>query len=215
MTDSVLPANVTETWLPGPDGVQFYTRTYTAASPHAVVVFVHGFSGHCVRYEWMHGVYATRGITVFTFDQRGFGRTALDAEAKTGHSLYGKTSWPEQLCDIEWWIKHVQDRYPSLPVFLMGHSMVYDMSCILSSHILTYAVSQGGALALAFATRTIDTPSKETVASLAGVVASSPFLLRATPTARHVRFIGWLLSFLIPNHIVHTHIDPNVSTISV
>ena len=118
------PTLFTEDWLPGPDGTQFYTRTYAAPSPKAIVVFVHGFSGHCARYEWMHGVYASRGITVFAFDQRGFGRTALDAEAKTGKSLYGKTSWREQLGDTEWWIKHVNDRYPTLPVFLMGHSMV-------------------------------------------------------------------------------------------
>ncbi len=116
-------------WLPGPDGTQFYTRTYAAvSSARAVVVFVHGFSGHCARYEWMHGVYATRGITVFAFDQRGFGRTALDAEAKTGKSFYGKTSWREQLDDIDWWVKHVKDQYPALPVFLMGHSMVRTFS---------------------------------------------------------------------------------------
>ena len=120
----------TESWTPGPDGTSFYTRTYAAKPepPRAVVIFVHGFSGHCARYEWMHGEYAARGLTVFTFDQRGFGRTALDAEARAGTpgALYGKTGWREQLGDIEWWVRHVRDQYPALPVFLMGHSMVSD-----------------------------------------------------------------------------------------
>ncbi|KAI0697414.1 lysophospholipase [Cerioporus squamosus] len=158
-----------ERWIPGPDGIEFYTRTYAASSPRAIVVFVHGISGHCARYEWMHGVYASRGITVFAFDQRGFGRTALDAEAKTGQSLYGKTSWREQLSDIDWWVKHVKDQYPALPVFLMGHSM-------------------GGALALAFATRVSEPPSK-------GYHLTS--------------FWGYRIYLVLPNLIVHTPINPN------
>ncbi|KAI1782479.1 lysophospholipase [Ganoderma leucocontextum] len=187
---SPIPDNVTETWLPSSDGTEVYTRIYAASNPHAVILFMHSFSGHCVHYEWMHGVYAAREITVFAFDQRSFGWTALDAEAKTGQTLYGKTSWPQQLADIEWWIKHVKDRHPNLPVFLMGHSM-------------------GSALALAFATRASAPPTKETVASLSGIVASSPFILRVTPTVRHVRFFGWLLSLVLPNYVVHTPINPS------
>ena len=70
---------------------------------------------------------------------------------------------------------------------------------------------QGGALVLAFATRTHSPPEPHTVSRLAGVVASSPFILRATPTARHVRIVGWLLSLVLPNLILHTSINPNVS----
>ncbi|KAH9935216.1 lysophospholipase [Epithele typhae] len=188
------PDAFTEAWLPGPDGTSFYTRTYASAPcpARAAVVFVHGFSGHCARYEWMHGEYAARGVTVFTFDQRSFGRTALDAEerARTPGALYGRTSWREQLGDIEWWVRHVKDRYPGLPVFLMGHSM-------------------GGALALAFVTRKSAPPSADAVEMLAGVVASSPFILRTKPTAWHVRWAGWLLSFVMPNLVLHTPINPN------
>ncbi|KAI0740987.1 lysophospholipase [Earliella scabrosa] len=179
-----------EAWIPGPGATLFYTRTYVVSRPRAVVVFAHGFCGHCARYEWMHGVYASRDIVVFAFDQRGFGRTALDAEAKSGLALYGKTSWKEQLSDIEWWVKHVKDQFPALPVFLMGHSM-------------------GGALALAFATREVGPPEKSSVSLLSGVVASSPFLLRATPTTTYVRMVGWLVSLVLPNLVIHTPINPN------
>ena len=74
----------------------------------------------------MHEQYATQGIAVFAFDQRGFGRTALEAEEQMGKpgALYGKTGWNAQLCDMEHWVKHVKNRYPTHPVFLMGHSMV-------------------------------------------------------------------------------------------
>ncbi len=114
----------TAAWSPGHDGTQFYTRTYSASSPRAVVLFVHGFAEHIARYEWAHGVYASKGITVFTYDQRGFGRTALDKDNKSKDSAYAKTSWHDQFSDIEFWLKHLKKEYPELPLFLMGHSMV-------------------------------------------------------------------------------------------
>ena len=123
VADASTPA-YTERWLPGYDGTQFYTRTYSAASPRAVLLFVHGFAEHIARYEWAHGVYASKGITVVTYDQRGFGRTALDKEHKSKESAYGKTSWHDQFSDIEHWLKHVKKEHPDLPLFLMGHSMV-------------------------------------------------------------------------------------------
>ena len=124
----------TESWLPGRDGIKFYTRTYPAhASPRAAVIFVHGFAEYVARYEWAHGVYASRGINVFAFDQRGFGLTALDRENKSKESKYGKTSWNDQLADIEYWVKHVKNQYPKLPVFLLGHSMV----CVSTNLVLS------------------------------------------------------------------------------
>jgi hypothetical protein len=68
--------------------------------------------------------WAERGITVFAFDQRGFGRTALDDE-KSQDSAYGKTSWDEQMGDVDWAVKYAKDELAGgRPVFLMGHSMV-------------------------------------------------------------------------------------------
>ncbi len=114
----------TDAWLAGYDGTQFYTRTYAAAAPRAVLLYVHGFSEHIARYEWAHSRCASEGITVFAFDQRGFGRTALDAAHRSKKSSYGRTNLHDQLSDIEWWLKHLHKEYPGLPLFTMGHSMV-------------------------------------------------------------------------------------------
>ncbi|KAI1782744.1 lysophospholipase [Ganoderma leucocontextum] len=177
-------AAFTEAWLPGPDGTQFYTRTYPSPTPpRAVVLFVHGFAEHVGRYEWAHGVYAARGITVFAYDQRGFGRTALDKAKKSAGSAYGRTCRREQLADIEWWVKHVRREYPDVPVFLMGHSM-------------------GGGLVLAFGTQAGAPPVKETLSMLAGVVASSPLVLQTFPASKVLRFIGGKASALLPNVLV-------------
>ncbi|CDO74696.1 hypothetical protein BN946_scf184847.g4 [Trametes cinnabarina] len=173
----------TEAWLPGYDGSQFYTRTYSAPNARAVLLFVHGFAEHIARYEWAHGVYASRSITVFAYDQRGFGRTALDKERKSKQSAWGKTSWRDQFADIEWWVQRLRSEYPGLPLFLMGHSM-------------------GGGLALAFATRPSPPPAQETVKLLSGVIATSPLLLQTYPAPKLLRYIGGKASALLPNLLV-------------
>jgi len=113
-----------ESWLTGPAGTKFYTRTYKADQPKALLVFVHGFAEHVGRYSHAHVKYPEKGVTVFTYDARGFGKTALDAANKSKNSSYGKTSWKEQFGDIEWAIVHARKEVPGVPTFLMGHSMV-------------------------------------------------------------------------------------------
>ena len=62
---------------------------------------------------------------MFAFDQRGFGKTAQKKENGGGKG-YAKTSWKEQLEDIEWAVKHGRELEgcKDIPVFLLGHSMV-------------------------------------------------------------------------------------------
>lgn len=116
----------TEAWLEGPKCTQFYTRTYAASEPRAVIVALHGFIEHVARFEHVHSAFAAHGFTVFTYDQRGFGRTASDKAHKSKDSSYGKTSWPDQLADIEWAVRHAKERYGGngQPLFLTGQSMV-------------------------------------------------------------------------------------------
>lgn len=115
----------TEAWIPGPKSLSFYTRTYTPAtgSPRGVVVFIHGFIEHVARYEHVHKRWAEKGFVIFTFDQRGFGRTALDPKKSAG-SVYGRTGDTDQIPDIEWALRVAQEANPTVPLFLMGHSMV-------------------------------------------------------------------------------------------
>ena len=69
MADSVSaaaqPQSYTEAWLPGWDGLNFYTRTYTPPQQtRAAVLFVHGFAEYVGRYTWAHGTFAARGVAV-------------------------------------------------------------------------------------------------------------------------------------------------------
>ena len=125
-------SSLTEAWLPGPKSSSFYTRTYhpPSGSPSGVVVFIHGFTEHVARYEHVHMRWADRGFVVFTFDQRGFGRTALDPK-KSSTAVYGRTGDADQISDIAWALRVAQEANPTVPLFLMGHSMVRTHSIYL------------------------------------------------------------------------------------
>ncbi|EPQ55214.1 lysophospholipase [Gloeophyllum trabeum ATCC 11539] len=180
------PQPFTDAYLPGPQSTKFYTRTYqppSSSPPSAVVVFVHGFIDHVARYTDFHAALARSGLVVFAYDQRGFGRTALDEKGKerrdTGNRGYAKTSWREQLEDVEWMVKHAREQFGALPLFLMGHSM-------------------GGGLCIAFNTRTSAPPSASTVSLLSGVIACSPLLRQTTPASSVLKWVGGKASKVMP-----------------
>lgn len=80
-----------DAWLSGPDDTRLYTQTYTPPTPPvAMLVFVHGAAEHCGRYTHTHtSLSAEHGVAVFTYDQRGFGKTALDVQNRTPGAAYG------------------------------------------------------------------------------------------------------------------------------
>ncbi|EIN06778.1 lysophospholipase [Punctularia strigosozonata HHB-11173 SS5] len=170
-------SGIVSRWLTGAGGTRFFTQTYSATRQKAVLVFCHGFIEHIERYQHVFPVWADRGITVLAFDQRGFGRTALDEE-KSKDSVYGKSSLPEQMADVEWAVSYAKNELAGgKPVFLMGHSM-------------------GGAIVLGYATRS---PPMKTVSSLAGVIASSPLLCQTKPAPKILRWVGGQASKILPN----------------
>ncbi|KAJ7149966.1 lysophospholipase [Mycena filopes] len=119
------PVPFSEGWRIGPKETNFYVRVYAADDAVAAVVFVHGAAEHCGRYTEMHSALAREHrISVFAFDLRGYGRTALDVEHKSAESAYGKTWLPQQLEDLEWAIEEAGKEFGGgLPLFVMGNSM--------------------------------------------------------------------------------------------
>ncbi|GAA5856122.1 hypothetical protein JCM8547_002990 [Rhodosporidiobolus lusitaniae] len=142
--------------LQGPSNTKFFTKTWTppAGTPvRAQLLFVHGFVEHIERYDHAFPRFADKGICVFAYDQRGFGRTATYTATKSN----GVTSWAQQLEDLEHFLKHAKSLNPTVPLFLFGHSM-------------------GGGLSLAFPTRF---PPSPLVKELSGVMVSSPLIRQA------------------------------------
>ncbi|KAH9842431.1 lysophospholipase [Rhodofomes roseus] len=170
----------TEAWATGPHSTSFYTRTYEALSSIAVLVAVHGAAEHSGRYTHAHTSLAERGITVFSYDQRGYGRTALDEQHKSKDSAYGKTCWENQLEDLDWAVQYVHTNYAGLPVFLMGSSMA-------------------GSLCLSFVTQPGSPQRQSSVEALSGIIASAPTLLLTERPSWLLQTAIRILRLVVPN----------------
>lgn len=97
------------------DGTRLPLRVWPAhGRARAVIVAVHGFNDYSRAFEAPARWWADRGITVYAYDQRGFGATA-----KPG--LWGGTDL--LVGDLQAVIGAVARAHPSLPLFVLGHSM--------------------------------------------------------------------------------------------
>ncbi|KAI0250100.1 hypothetical protein BJV78DRAFT_1283554 [Lactifluus subvellereus] len=159
-----------EAWLPGPKSSSFYTRTFQpeSGSPRGVVVFIHVFIEHVARYE-----------------HRGFGRTPLDLKKSQG-AVYGRTGDADQIPDIAWALSVAQMANPTVPLFLMGHSM-------------------GGGLVLSFATQA---NTQDSISQLSGIIATSPCLCLAKPPACIVHWPGSRVRAILPNQNIPASVEP-------
>ncbi|KAL0947703.1 hypothetical protein HGRIS_013789 [Hohenbuehelia grisea] len=169
-----------EAWLAGPRNTSFYTRTYTPHdNPIAILVFCHGAAEHCGRYTDMHTSLSSEySITVFAYDQRGFGRTALDQAGRTPDSAYGKTTWADQQEDLDWAVRTAHSVFPGLPIFLMGTSM-------------------GGGIVLGYLARA-NRPSDATTL-VSGVIAGSPCVKLTNDPPKAVVWIARQIARLNPD----------------
>lgn len=175
----MLDVTVKTAWQKGPDQCYFFTKRWIphCKQPIAKLIFLHGFMEHINRYDHVFSRYANAGISVFAFDQRGFGKTG--ARTKTP----GQTSWERALQDADFFInKEANSKLcENLRVFLMGHSM-------------------GGGLAFSYNSGTTNFKGKELITG--GLILSSP-LIYQTPGAatwgfliRLANFVGSILSKL-------------------
>jgi len=169
-------AKYTEEWIAN-GNTKFYTRIYSVPNPKAAVVFIHGFIEHIGRFDHVISRFADAGVSALGFDQRGYGRTALDAENQSPSSAYGKTSRTEQLADIEFFLNEAKKRFGTDRLFLYGHSM-------------------GGALVLSYP---CIGPNKTGIKScLKGVLSTSPLIRTTHPPPAWKRMLGWAASKLRP-----------------
>ncbi|KAH6667880.1 lysophospholipase-like protein [Halenospora varia] len=104
-----------------------FTKTWLPDGPaKAKLIFIHGFDDHIDRYYELFPTLAARGIEVYGFDQRGWGRSVRKPAEK---GLTGPTS--QVLSDI---VSFIKTQLPSsIPVFVMGHSMGGGEALMLAS----------------------------------------------------------------------------------
>jgi acylglycerol lipase len=92
------------TWLP-PDGMD---------GAKSIFIAVHGFNDYSNFIKYPAQYFTRNGIAVYAYDQRGFGNTPVK----------GRWSSTETMTrDLKTLVRLVEQKYPDLPVFLLGHSM--------------------------------------------------------------------------------------------
>ncbi len=97
------------------DGIDIYGIDWPIANAKAIVCIVHGLGEHIHRYEHAIDYFHKNNIAVIGYDRRGHGRS----KGKRGHTI----SYDAFLDEVDHLLGEAKKRYPSLPVFLYGHSM--------------------------------------------------------------------------------------------
>lgn len=109
------PSPPTTGTLTTQDSCHLFTQRWTVDTPRAAVALVHGYAEHSGRYAHVAHHLNAHGISVYTYDQRGFGRSE-------GRRAY-VTSFDELLDDLAHFLDHTRRHVPDVPLFLFGHSM--------------------------------------------------------------------------------------------
>ncbi len=98
-----------------PDGLRLYTRVWSPpGSPDAHVVLLHGYGDHCGRYGELAKDLNLAGLTVHSYDQRGFGRS-------DGRRAY-VADYTVLLDDLDRFLNHIHPDTQGMPLFLLGQS---------------------------------------------------------------------------------------------
>jgi acylglycerol lipase len=96
------------------DGLQLPLRTWQAPQPTAVIIALHGMSDYSNAFDMPATWWATKGITTYAYDQRGFGRAP------------NRGLWPGgdvMRSDLLDFIGAERRLHSDIPTYVLGESM--------------------------------------------------------------------------------------------
>jgi alpha-beta hydrolase superfamily lysophospholipase len=91
-------------------------RVWDVADPKAIVVIAHGYAEHSGRYDHVGMALAEAGLAAWALDHAGHGLSKGDERGNVG-------SVEDAIADMDTFVAMAAASAPSLPVFLIGHSM--------------------------------------------------------------------------------------------
>jgi alpha-beta hydrolase superfamily lysophospholipase len=98
------------------DGLELYAQNWQPEeNPKAILTIVHGVGEHSGRYMNLVDALVPKGFAIWSFDHRGHGRSP----GRRGHI----GAWSDYRGDLDHVLRFIEDRHPTLPRFLLGHSM--------------------------------------------------------------------------------------------
>jgi len=99
------------------DGFELYLQAWMVDFPKASLLLVHGLGEHSSRYLSLVEKLNEVGVSVFTFDGRGHGKSA------EGKPTAYFESYEDYVKDIDALFGKVKTYVPGVPAFIYGHSM--------------------------------------------------------------------------------------------
>lgn len=97
------------------DGLRLFYRHWDVSRPRAVCLLVHGLAEHSGRYGSLAGRLTAKGLSVWSMDHRGHGRS----EGIRGDCRF----FQEFVDDLHLLKQRAAEALPGLPLFLIGHSL--------------------------------------------------------------------------------------------
>jgi alpha-beta hydrolase superfamily lysophospholipase len=104
-----------EAYIQSFDGTRLFLKANIPATPKAIIIVVHGLCEHLGRYEYMTQKLTGRNFGVYRFDHRGHGKS-------DGKPIF-YNDFNEMIDDVHFVVELAKKEHPTLPVFLIGHSM--------------------------------------------------------------------------------------------
>ncbi len=106
---------ISERYYHSKDGSSIFYRSAVPENPIASVIILHGYAEHSGRYLHVIDYLAGRNLAVFAPDERGHGKTAK--------TLGDIESFKLVLEDIDLLVTQADEKFPTRPIFMLGHSM--------------------------------------------------------------------------------------------
>lgn len=99
----------------GVKDTELFYQSWLADSPSGALIIVHGLGEHSGRYKNVLNVLKGDSISVYSFDQRGFGKS----QGKRGCV----DSFRDYIEDVKIFVAKVKSDNNELPVIMLGHSL--------------------------------------------------------------------------------------------
>ncbi|MDR7131405.1 alpha-beta hydrolase superfamily lysophospholipase [Algoriphagus sp. 4150] len=119
------------------DDLELYLQAWMVDTPKASLLLVHGLGEHSSRYLHLVEKLNEVGVSVFTFDGRGHGKSAKDTP-----TAYFE-SYEDYLKDIASLFGKVKSYVPNVPAFIYGHSMG---GGLVAAYVLKYQPESAGVI---------------------------------------------------------------------
>ncbi|WP_296705910.1 alpha/beta hydrolase [Algoriphagus sp.] len=143
------------------DGKKLFLQAWMSDSPIASLLLVHGLGEHSSRYLHLVEKLNDSGVSVFTFDGRGHGKSAI------GKPDAFFESYQDYLKDIDALFGKVKSYVPGVPAFLYGHSMG---GGLVAAYVLDFKPQAAGVILSSPAIKEAEGTSKALIA-VGGIIS--------------------------------------------